>query len=771
MRKALIVLLLFTSVISFADIYHRAQQTAVQDLKYAAQHAGRSFLVNPSPILAGPDGWSIAYPLLHAAAEEAGVNVFRTSLGYSQDKEQEIIHYVLLTGPTRFTDALQIEDGRFLTPEETEQGQGFLSTDDTGRPYQVGRLVLFGPGPRAEIRTLQQVDTYLPASGRYWVEAPTPEAYNTFVERFTDAINERLPQDAPRHYAPEDFKGEPSGGGTGGAVENFGIWGHDLFKYVPQIRYLAATMTLVLLVYYSFQIAKRIGILKMHGASNLRVWYAGVGRLVIGLFLLSLGLSLAAAMVTADNRAAFALDVARSQATLYGLVAVASVALYLYSARVRISDAIKRRKDTAGIFGMNLLIKAGWSVMLVILIAGVWYQLDSLRQQEAMYQYWQQTPQSRQYGIFAPASVGHDLLGVTGDPSSWSREFTRGEELYPLVNAEGALYIEASQYEESALRLPLSPGFIRSIRVNPNYLHQFPLRDASQQPVAIDEGTTDWVILVPEQFRDREQQILSFFQERRHLAIANVERFAGAVVPEQIREQQVRIVWLEPGQRVFSLDPAVFPDEGNVILDPIIEVMTEHNGVALDRMNMVTGSVNGALKVPLIDDDPALTYQHWQPQLERLGLNDEMRQLQTVDQAIAYKIETLRRLMAGLAAVIVMLIGASLLLVTQNLTIYFTRYRQRIMVRRLFGTGLIRTYKGYALLFIGVWAVQSFIGLAVVYQMESAGPPGSAPPAATIIVPVLAIIGVLVALELAGSVAVIRRIERRNLPEALKEGT
>ncbi len=83
MRKALIVLMLVTSVISFADIYHRAQQAAVQDLKYAARHTGRSFLVNPSPILAGPDGWSIAYPLLHAAAEEAGVNVFRTSLGYS----------------------------------------------------------------------------------------------------------------------------------------------------------------------------------------------------------------------------------------------------------------------------------------------------------------------------------------------------------------------------------------------------------------------------------------------------------------------------------------------------------------------------------------------------------------------------------------------------------------------------------------------------------------------------------------------------------------
>lgn len=771
MRKALIVLLFFTSVISFADVYHHAQQAAVQDLKYAARHAGRSFLVNPSPLLAGPDGWSIAYPLLHAAAEETGVNVFRTSLGYSRDKEQEITHYVLLTGPTRFTDALQIEDGRYLTPEETEQGRGFLSTDDTGRPDQVGRLTLFGPGPRAEIRPLQQADTYLPAPGRYWVEAPTPETYDAFVQRFTAAVNERLPQDAPRRYTPEDFKAEPTAGGTGGAVENFGIWGHDLFKYVPQIRYLAATITLVLLVYYSFQIAKRIGILKMHGASNLRVWYAGAGRLVIGMFLLSFCLSLAAAMVTADNRAAFALDVARSQATLYGLMVFASLVLYLYSARVRISDAIKHRKDTAGIFGMNLLIKAGWSIMLVVLIAGVWFQLAGLRQQEALYQHWQRTPQPRHYGIFSPMSVGHDLVGTTDGLGMGSRAYARAQELYPLLNAEGALYINANQYHESNLRLPLSPGFIRSIRVNPNYLRQFPLRDVDQQPVEIGEGTTDWVILVPRQFRDREQQILSFFQERRRLAISNVDQITGAVVPEQVRAQQVRIVWLAPGQRVFSLDPAVFPDEGNAVVDPIIEVMTEQNSLFLDRLNVTTGNASAALKVPLIEDDPALTYQHWQPQLERLGLSDGMRQLQTVNQAIASQIETLRRLMAGLAAVIVMLIGASLLLVTQNLTIYFTRYRQRIMVRRLFGAGLIRTYKGYVLLFTGAWAVQSLIGLAVVYQVAIAGPPGAAPPATTIIVPVLAIIAVLVALELAGSAAVIRRIEHRGLPEALKEGT
>lgn len=45
-------------------------------------------------------------------------------------------------------------------------------------------------------------------------------------------------------------------------------------------QYILFAVTLLLLIYYIFNRAKQIGILKMHGLSNLRLWWIVVGRLI-----------------------------------------------------------------------------------------------------------------------------------------------------------------------------------------------------------------------------------------------------------------------------------------------------------------------------------------------------------------------------------------------------------------------------------------------------------------------------------------------------------
>ena len=51
----------------------------------------------------------------------------------------------------------------------------------------------------------------------------------------------------------------------------------------------------------------------------------------------------------------------------------------------------------------------------------------------------------------------------------------------------GAIYEDASQYEEGYLQLPQGPGFIRTIIVNPNFLRAFPLYRTNGHVVKVSE--------------------------------------------------------------------------------------------------------------------------------------------------------------------------------------------------------------------------------------------------------------------------------------------
>ena len=58
---------------------------------------------------------------------------------------------------------------------------------------------------------------------------------------------------------------------------------------------------------------------------------------------------------------------------------------------------------------------------------------------------------------------------------------------------------------------------IFSIRVNPNYLKEFPLYDELGNQVVIDEQTKDRILLVQAQYKEFEREILDFFEENQWL--------------------------------------------------------------------------------------------------------------------------------------------------------------------------------------------------------------------------------------------------------------
>lgn len=248
-----------------------------------------------------------------------------------------------------------------------------------------------------------------------------------------------------------------------------------------------------------------------------------------------------------------------------------------------------------------------------------------------------------------------------------------------------------------------------------------------------------------------------------------------------MKNQQIKIIWLANNQQIFSFNPEVFPPENNVIIDPIIQVVTEKNSLCADRANMMNGGGGSdPLKVRLIDRDTALTLKTLEPELQRLKLDDNLKYLVTVDQFMLQQIYLLQQWMNQLWLTSLGLIAGLLFLVIQNLIIFFNKYQRRFIVRRLFGADFFRTYKEYILLFSATWVLQllicfivnsgllsRFLELAArVSSVASAvkGATGSAG------IKLLAVAAALILIELAASVVALAIIEQRNRVKVLKGG-
>ncbi|KYG36598.1 hypothetical protein AZF08_25750 [Bacillus gaemokensis] len=166
-------------------------------------------------------------------------------------------------------------------------------------------------------------------------------------------------------------------------------------------------------------------------------------------------------------------------------------------------------------------------------------------------------------------------------------------------------------------------------------------------------------------------------------------------VPNHLRNRQLEVIWIKNNQEIFSFNPDIYKSNHNKIKDEIIEVMTENNSLVGERDTILGGGANDPLKIKLMKRDVGLTYKTLEPELKRLGLDDNLRYLVTVDQYILKDIYNMQQTIKMLFMVTSGLIVGILFLVTQNIIVYFNKNQQKIVVHRLFGISFFRTYRGY----------------------------------------------------------------------------
>ncbi|WP_410644313.1 hypothetical protein [Amycolatopsis sp. lyj-346] len=416
-------------------------------------------------------------------------------------------------------------------------------------------------------------------------------------------------------------------------------------------------------------------------------------------------------------------------------------------------------------------VKAVCGAVVAVLAVLVWQQFADLENEREQIAPWEKV---QGYGIFYPRLIGDDQQEFeTGGNASSVAE---ARDLYPVLDRAGAIFIDAANYEPSAPPDPTSRWPVPPIQVNTNYLKQYPILDESRKVVDIKDDERAWVVAVPEQFKAHEAQIRKLLQETRTGAVGITgavqaeERITGERPPEWFTDQQVRIIWTASGQKVFSFDPRVNPGDGNLITDPVIQIMTPSNSLTVDRLNSITGGLNTGLKVR-VDEDPAVVLNGLAPKLKELKLADNLQYLVSVHEALTTQANDVH---SGITQVTVFGGAASFVMVTLTATITIIgsdRLRRRLVVRRFHGVGFARTYRELLLTLGGTWLGQTFLaGLAlVVLATNTYSMPGDQASSFDQAPALAAVAAVTLVVEALVVVVTVLTVERRNASRRLKE--
>lgn len=193
----------------------------------------------------------------------------------------------------------------------------------------------------------------------------------------------------------------------------------------------------------------------------------------------------------------------------------------------------------------------------------VWQQFAELDKRLESMAPWEKV---QNYAIFYPRLVGDDQQELeTGGNASSVAEARR---LYPVLEEAGALYIDSVNYQAGAPNDPSSPWPAPPIRVNTNYLEQYPIVDDSGKQITVADDEQAWIVAVPEQFKAREAQLKELFQRMRAggqgiTGAAQAEaRIVGVKAPERFVNQEIRIIWTASGRRCSASTPRSTPITG-----------------------------------------------------------------------------------------------------------------------------------------------------------------------------------------------------------------
>ena len=321
------------------------------------------------------------------------------------------------------------------------------------------------------------------------------------------------------------------------------------------------------------------------------------------------------------------------------------------------------------------------------------------------------------------------------------------KEQYLYFNQRGALLANFSLYQPDLKKMNKSNDVNTYAQVNPNYLIVNNVLDTNGKKIVIDEKDKNYILLVPDKYKNIETEILN-----QHKLIKkgygatdtdNADSEKQIKDPSIVVNQPIKIIWIKNNQNLFTYRLDLESSNGNCIKGPILRVITESNGDLFDY-NTIAGIGNSPFKIKITDDsNPSASIL---PELKKYyDLNTVIFPVVSVFDSVASDIKAIQNQITYVGFILALLAIIITIILVQNIYNYFEQERLRLAVQSFHGYKAIDKYFNYFLNITISWIITGCIGLAFIRKLN-----------------LLVIILALYLFELLISLIILIKVEKRN---------
>ena len=364
---------------------------------------------------------------------------------------------------------------------------------------------------------------------------------------------------------------------------------------------------------------------------------------------------------------------------------------FLYNFRIRVSDMLKNKRPARAIIVFNTIVKIVLSVVLIVTLSGAYssYTIISTQFSKSL-ERWEAT---RDYAIIPVIS------NITNDELT-SKEFReKQKKLYLNFNKRGAILADFTEFRPTIRVMRMKEAdrsFKRdTVLVNKNYLDLYPIYGSSGRKIIVSENENEYLLLIPEKYKVSENEIRTYFQ---FIKRGYGDYIDGKMLPCAMSKQSIKIIWTKNNQSSFSLDVTVNPENGNMVKEPVVRVLTESNG-ALPDYDKILAYLGNPLKMKIDkqnDADASI-----RPDFRAVGLDQFIPNILSVYDAVSGEVKIERDNLVMLVVLMMVLLGVIVTIIGQSVYNYFEQYKLRLAIQKFHGYKNWDKYKGYFLI-VGV---------------------------------------------------------------------
>lgn len=668
MKRFLVIFSFVMFLVLAISNYFTYQTEAYRELIDSSKEYIYDFKIPEDILNADPKRLS----LLKKAARKNKVNVIRSISYYDNKKEQtQTEAYLLLTTDTRLFDKINITKGRSLTIEDMQFSKRYISTEGTSSQNKMGSIGNFGENGTYSIHVLDNLISNYKYPGNYKIEASSEKQYNNFI---TDYVN-FIYDDTGEKFSPKMYQDVTSPNQI--KVDN------TIDTSILALFFI--TIMILTFLFHLVMRTKEISVMRLNGRSMNTICLEIFIRFFTKVFLLSNVILIPWMLLIKNNNFDFITKVYITNLIIYILLTFISASLcYLYSKHIRIVSSIKGKKPIRIISFLNGLFKVVVSILLLISAVNLFATLNQVNQKQSSLDQWSDF---YNYGVFYPIKSGNDTDAIR--EGKYPLDIPTYN-LYPYLNQQfEAIYIDSDLYTEESLELNAGKNNIIYITVNPNYLKKYPILDKSGNEIEIDEKTEHSIYLVPEQYQEKEDFNLDFFSEARRDSYELHHDFYGR--SDKSNSKEIKFIYTKENQEIFSMNPDVMPNHDNMIIDPIVQVVTEENAMVPDIH--YTSTSNQTLFIELTKSDTELTYSKLLSKLQEYELDDNFPYLVQTNEVILEEINDLNNEVKAISYILLFMFGLFIMLLFQNIYLQFERNKYEFFLKKSLGKTFTEKYK------------------------------------------------------------------------------